>query len=250
MGLRTRAEKRGASYILNGAKTFITNGSVADTFVVFARTGDAGAKGISAFIVERSFPGFASGKPMEKMGMRASPTTELYFENCEVPAENLLGAEGQGGYFALEGLDMERTLFSGLPIGLIQGAFDVALKYSTERSQFGSKIAGFQLIQAMVADIGMNLFVSRLLAYTAARKLQEKKRVTLNASFSKLFASEASVKSTLDCIQMLGGYGYIREFKVERLMRDAKLVEIGGGTSQIQRLIIAREIYKSHDLSP
>ena len=250
MGLRTRAEKRGASYILNGAKTFITNGSVADTFVVFARTGDAGAKGISAFIVERSFPGFASGKPMEKMGMRASPTTELYFENCEVPAENLLGAEGQGGYFALEGLDMERTLFSGLPIGLIQGAFDVALKYSTERSQFGSKIAGLQLIQAMVADIGMNLFVSRLLAYTAARKLQEKKRVTLNASFSKLFASEASVKSTLDCIQMLGGYGYIREFKVERLMRDAKLVEIGGGTSQIQRLIIAREIYKSNDLSP
>ncbi|MBL8020277.1 MAG: acyl-CoA dehydrogenase family protein [Leptospirales bacterium] len=248
MGLQTRAEKRGAKYILNGAKTFITNGSIADTFVVFARTGDAGARGISAFIVERSSPGFASGKPMEKMGMRASPTTELYFDNCEVPAENLLGQEGQGGYFALEGLDMERTLFSGLPIGLMQGALDVALKYSVERKQFGQKIGSFQLVQSMVADMGMKLFVSRLLAYSAARKLQEGKRATLNASYSKLFASESSVASTLDAIQILGGYGYIREFKVERLMRDAKLVEIGGGTSQIQRLIIAREIYRSNGL--
>jgi len=245
MGLTTRAEKNGAKYILNGSKTFITNGSVADTFVVFARTGDAGAKGISAFIVDRTSPGFANGRPMEKMGMRASPTTELYFENCEVPAENILGVEGQGGYFALQGLDMERILFSGLPIGLIQGAFDVALKYSVERKQFGQKIASFQLIQSMVADIGMKLYVSRMLAYSAARKLQEGKRVTLGASYSKLFASESSVACTLDAIQILGGYGYIREFKVERLMRDAKLVEICGGTSQIQRLIIAREIYKS-----
>jgi len=245
MGLSTRAEKRGAAYVLNGSKTFITNGSVAETFVVFARTGGAGAKGISAFIVERGMPGFSSGKPMEKMGMRASPTTELYFENCEVPVDNLLGVEGQGGYFALEGLDMERTLFSGLPIGLMQGALDIALKYSAEREQFGQKIGSFQLVQAMIADIGMKLYVSRLLAYSAARKLQEGKRVTLNASYSKLFASEASVTATLDAIQILGGYGYMREFKVERLMRDAKLVEIGGGTSQIQRLIIAREIARS-----
>jgi alkylation response protein AidB-like acyl-CoA dehydrogenase len=245
MGLETRAERRGATYILNGSKTFITNGSVAGTFVVFARTGGPGAKGISAFIVEKGTPGFSAGKPMEKMGMRASPTTELYFENCEVPADNLLGAEGQGGYFALEGLDMERTLFSGLPIGLMQGAMDVALKYSLEREQFGQKIGSFQLVQAMIADIGMRIFISRLLAYSAARKLQDGRRVTLNASYSKLYASEASVAATLDAIQILGGYGYMREFKVERLMRDAKLVEIGGGTSQIQRLIIAREIGKS-----
>jgi len=246
MGLATRAEKKGNKYILNGSKTFITNGSVADTFLVFARTGapDSGARGISAFIVEKSFKGFSAGKPMEKMGMRASPTTELFFEDCEVPAENLLGSEGQGGYFALQGLDMERTLFSGLPIGLIQGALDIAMKYSTERKQFGKPIASFQLVQSMIADISMNLFISRMLAYTAARKLQNGERVTLNASYSKLFASEASVKSTLDAIQILGGYGYIREYRVERLMRDAKLVEIGGGTSQIQRLIIAREAYR------
>lgn len=245
MGLATRAERNGARYVLNGSKTFITNGSVADTFVVFARTGAAGAKGISAFIVERESEGFSAGKPMEKMGMRASPTTELYFENCEVPADNILGVEGQGGYFALEGLDMERTLFSGLPIGLIQGAMDVALKYSQEREQFGQKIGSFQLVQAMIADMGMRLFISRLLAYSAARKLQKGARLTLNASFSKLYASEASVAATLDAIQILGGYGYMREFKVERLMRDAKLVEIGGGTSQIQRLIIARELLRT-----
>lgn len=245
MSLRTRAEKRGDRYILNGSKTFITNGSVADTLLVFARTGaQPGAKGVSAFIVERGFPGFASGQPMEKMGMRASPTTELFFEDCEVPAENLLGAEGGGGYIALQGLDMERTLFAGLPIGLIQGALDVALKYSAERMQFNQKIGSFQLVQAMIADISMKLYISRMLTYTAARKLEEQKRVTMNASFAKLFASEASVQATLDAIQVLGGYGYIREFKVERLMRDAKLVEIGGGTSQIQRLIIAREVYR------
>ncbi len=244
MGLTTRAEKKGERYILNGAKTFITNGSIADVLLVFARTGQPGAKGLSAFIVERGFSGFASGKPMEKMGMRASPTTELFFDDCEVPAENLIGAEGQGGLIALAGLDMERTLFSGLPIGLIQGALDIAVKYSGERKQFGQAIASFQLVQAMIADISMQLYISRLLAYSAARKLEAGARVTMNASYSKLFASEASVKATLDAIQILGGYGYMREFKVERLMRDAKLVEIGGGTSQIQRLIIAREIYK------
>ncbi len=244
MGLQARAEKKGSSYILNGSKTFITNGSVADTFLVFVRTGGPGVKGISAFIVERGMPGFVSGKPMEKMGMRASPTTELFFEDCEIPADNLLGQEGQGGYYALQGLDMERTLFSGLPIGLIQGALDIALKYSTERKQFGVPLAAHQMVQSMIADISMNLYISRSLAYSAARKLQNNEKLTLNASYSKLFASEASVKSTLDAIQVLGGYGYMREYKVERLMRDAKLVEIGGGTSQIQKLIIAREVYK------
>ena len=249
MSLRTRAERRGDRFVLNGSKTFITNGSVADVFLVFARTGrEEGARGVSAFVVERSTPGFSSGKPMEKMGMRASPTTELFFEDCEIPAENLLGGEGQGGYLALQGLDMERTLFAGLPIGLIQGALDVALAYSAERRQFNKKIGSFQLIQAMIADISMKLYVARLLTYTAARKLGEGRRVTMNASFAKLFSSEASVSATLDAIQILGGYGYTREFKVERLMRDAKLVEIGGGTSQIQRLIIAREVYRQAGL--
>lgn len=250
MNLQTRAVKKGDRYILNGSKTFITNGSVADTIMVMARTGepDSAHRGISAFVIERGCKGFSNGQPMEKMGMRASPTTELFFEDCEVPQENMLGAEGQGGYLALQGLDMERTLFSGLPIGLIQGALNIALKYTTERSQFGKKIGGFQLVQAMVADISMQLYICRLLAYDAARKMEAGRSVTLGASYSKLFASEACVKSTLDAIQMLGGYGYIREYGVERLMRDAKLIEIGGGTSQIQRLIIAREVYKQAGL--
>ncbi len=250
MNLQTRAVKKGDRYILNGSKTFITNGSVADTIMVMARTGpaDSAHKGISAFIVERGFAGFSSGQPMEKMGMRASPTSELFFEDCEVPAENLLGEEGQGGYLALQGLDMERTLFSGLPIGLIQGALNIALKYTSERSQFGKKIGGFQLVQAMVADISMQLYICRLLAYDAARKLEAGQNVTLGASYSKLFASESCVKATLDAIQLLGGYGYIREYGVERFMRDAKLIEIGGGTSQIQRLIIAREVYRQAGL--
>ena len=249
LGMSTKAEKKGDKYILNGSKTFITNGSVADTFLVFARTDNApGAKGISAFIVERDFPGFSNGKPMEKMGMRASPTTELFFENCEVPAENLVGQEGEGAKIAMMGLDMERTLFSGLPIGLIQGAFDIALKYSAEREQFKTKIGNFQLVQAMIADISMKLYISRLLTYTAARKLEKGQKVTMNASYAKLFGSESAVQATLDGIQILGGYGYIREFNVERLMRDSKLVELGGGTSQIQRLIIARECYKQAGL--
>lgn len=246
MNLQTRAVKKGQRYILNGSKTFITNGSVADTLMVMARTGpaDSAHKGISAFIVERGFSGFSSGQPMAKMGMRASPTTELFFEDCEVPAENLLGQEGQGGYLALQGLDMERTLFSGLPIGLIQGALNIALKYSSERRQFGQKIGSFQLVQAMIADISMRLYICRLLAYDAARKLEAGRAVTLGASYSKLYASESCVQATLDAIQILGGYGYMREYGVERLMRDAKLIEIGGGTSQIQKLIIAREVYK------
>lgn len=250
MNLATRAEKKGDRFVLNGSKTFITNGSVADTFMVFARTGapDSAHKGVSAFLVERGFSGFSNGKPMEKMGMRASPTTELFFEDCEVPEENLLGEVGQGGYAALMGLDMERTLFSGLPIGLIQGALNIAMKYSSERKQFGQKIGNYQLVQAMVAEIGMKLYVCRLLAYDAARKLQEGRRITLGASYSKLFASEACVSATLDAIQILGGYGYTREYGVERLMRDAKLIEIGGGTSQIQKLIIAREMYKQAGL--
>ncbi len=249
MAMRTRAVRKSDRYVLNGSKTFITNGSVADVLLVFARTGpEPGARGVSAFVVERSAKGFSSGRPMEKMGMRASPTTELYFEDCEVPLENRLGEEGQGGYLALQGLDMERTLFAGLPIGLMQGALDVALRYSAQRRQFNQKIAGFQLVQAMIADMTMQLYIARLLTYTAARKLEDGQRVTMNASFAKLFSSEASVRTTLDAIQILGGYGYMREFKVERLMRDAKLVEIGGGTSQIQRLIIARETYRQAGL--
>ncbi|MCB1304417.1 MAG: acyl-CoA dehydrogenase family protein, partial [Leptospiraceae bacterium] len=243
MGMQTRATKKGDRYVLNGSKTFITNGSVADTFLVFARTGEAGPRGVSAFIVERGWKGFSNGKPMEKMGMRASPTTELFFEDCEVPQENLVGVENEGYRIAFAGLDMERTLFAGLPIGLIQGVLDICLKYTVERLQFGKPLASFQMVQDMVARMGMDLFVSRLMAYNAARKLEQGQKVTLHASFTKLFASEASVRSTLDGIQLLGGYGYVREYGVERLMRDSKLVEIGGGTSQIQKLIIAREMY-------
>lgn len=242
MAMATTAKREGDEYILNGSKTFITNAPYADTFLVFARTGEAGAKGISAFILEKDFPGLSVSQPMKKMGMKASPTGEVFFENCRVPAANLLGEENKGAYLAMAGLDMERVLFSGLPIGLMRRAMDISFKYAGERTQFGKPIAAFQLVQDMMARMAMKTHLSTLAAYSACRKLESGERCTLDASYSKLFASEAASEVTSDAVQILGGYGYIREFDVERLMRDAKLVEIGGGTSQIQKLIIAREL--------
>lgn len=243
--LKTYARKVGNEYILHGTKTFITNASVADIFLIFARTSDEkGIQSLSTFIVEKDFPGFSVGKPMDKLGMRGSPTSEVYLEECRVPAKNLLGQEGQGIAQMMKGLDMERVVFSGLPVGIAQGAFEAALKYAKERHQFGQPIANFQMVQEMLADMAKGIEAARLLAYQAAALFEEGKKVTKEASIAKLMGAEVAMKTTLDAVQIFGGYGYIKDYPVERFLRDAKLVEIGGGTSQIQKLIIARELLR------
>lgn len=241
--LKTRARKVGDEYILQGTKTFITNAPVADIILVFARTSEEkGKQGLSTFIVEKDFPGFSVGKPMEKLGVRGSPTSEVYFEDCRVPAKNLLGQKGRGLAQMMKGLDMERVVFSGLPVGIAQGAFEAAVRYAQERQQFGQPIANFQMVQEMLADMAKGIEAARLLTYRAAALLDEGKRVTKEASIAKLMGAEVAMKTTLDAVQIFGGYGYTKDYPVERFLRDAKLVEIGGGTSQIQKLIIAREV--------
>ncbi|MFQ5865174.1 MAG: acyl-CoA dehydrogenase family protein [bacterium] len=243
--LKTRARKVGDEYILQGTKTFITNAPVADIVLVFARTSEEkGSQSLSTFIVEKDFPGFSVGKAMDKLGMRGSPTSEIYLEECRVPAKNLLGQEGQGITQMMKGLDMERVGFSGLPLGIAQGAFEAALKYAKERHQFGQPIAHFQMVQEMLADMAKGIEAARLLSYQAAALFEQGKKVTKLASIAKLMGAEVAMKTTLDAVQIFGGYGYIKDYPVERYLRDAKLVEIGAGTSQIQKLIIAREILK------
>ena len=240
MSLSTRAEKRGDEYILNGTKTFISNAPIADVALVYA-TGDKskGAKGISTFIVEKDFPGFSAGKKFDKMGLRSSPTGELVFEDCRVPAENLVGGvEGMGAKQMLGGLDTERVCWSALALGLAQGAFEEALKYSQERQQFGTHIFNFQMIQKMIADMATKIEAARLLIYNAASMLDSGKDARLAASYAKLFACDMCMEVTIDAVHVHGGYGYIKEFRVERMMRDAKVFSIGAGTSEVQRMII------------
>lgn len=252
LGIRTTAVKRGDKYILNGGKTFITNAPVADVFVVYAKTDQsAGPRGISAFIVERGYPGFTASKKIEKMGNKGSPTGELAFEDCEVPAENLLGQENRGVAVMMSGLDRERAFYSGLAVGSAQGAFELALKYSRERIQFGQPIANFQLIQAKLADMYTGIETARLLAYKAAVLAEGSERGGLGTEIHKiaaaaiLFASEINTKVANDAVQIHGGYGYTLEYPVNRFYRDAKLGEIGAGTSEMRRLIIARELLKA-----
>lgn len=248
LGLQTTAIKNSdGDYVLNGQKTFITNGPVADTLVVFTRTGkEASHENLSSFIVERGFEGFTTGKPMDKMGMRGSPTGELFFEDCVVPAENLIGKEGEGLDQIMRGLNVERVTVSALPLGLAQCALDLSVKYALERRQFGKPIAEFQMVQKMLADMATELEAARLLVYQSAYNLDQGKDSNFEASAAKLFSSESCTRATLNAIQIFGGYGYTREYSVERLMRDAKLMEIGAGTSQIQRMIIARELLKHY----
>ncbi len=243
LSLRTRAVKEGNKYLLNGTKMFITNGPLADVMVVYAKTDpEAGPKGISAFIVEKDFPGFSTGKTLKKMGVRGSPTGELIFENCEVPAENILGGENQGLNVLMSGLDRERILWSIAPIGVAQGAFDLAFKYAAERKQFGAPIGSFQMIQQILADMATDIQAGRVLAYWAASNAASGKRVRLDASYAKLFCAEAGVRAVGNAVQVFGGYGFIREFPIERMYRDVKGIEFGAGTNQIQRLIIMREL--------
>ena len=246
LSLKTRAVNKGDRYILNGTKMFITNGPVADVAIVYAKTNpEAGEQGISAFIVEKGFSGFSRGKPLKKMGVRGSPTGELIFEDCEVPAENLLGEENKGIRILMSGLDRERILWSIAPIGVAQGAFDLAFKYASERVQFGSPIINFQMIQEMLADMATEIQAGRILSYWAATLADSGRRTRLEASYAKLFCAEAGIRAVGKAVQVFGGYGFIREFPVERMYRDVKGIEFGAGTNQIQRLIIIRELMKT-----
>jgi isovaleryl-CoA dehydrogenase len=245
LSLRCRAERRGDRYILNGSKTFITNGPLADVAIVYAKTNpEAGPKGISAFIVEDGSPGFSKGNPMKKMGVRGSPTGELFFENCEVPAENLLGEENRGLNVLMSGLDRERILWSIAPIGVAQGAFDLAWRYARERVQFGQPIVQFQMVQDILAGIATDIQAGRVLSYWAASLAGSGKNVRLEASYAKLFCAEAGVRAVGKAMQVFGGYGFMREYPIERMYRDVKGIEFGAGTNQIQKLIIMGELLK------
>lgn len=245
LSMRTRAVKNGDAYILNGTKMFITNGPYADLIVVYAKTDpDSGAKGITTFIVEKEFPGYSTGKTLKKMGVRGSPTGELIFEDMEVPEQNVLGGLNQGLKVLMNGLDRERIVYSMAPIGVAQGAFDVALKYASERIQFGSPIIAFQMIQDMLAQMATEIQAGRLLAYWAAARADEGRKVRLDASYAKLFCGQVGKNVVDNAVQVLGGYGFISEFPVERMYRDMKGIDFGAGTPQIQKLIIIRELMK------
>jgi alkylation response protein AidB-like acyl-CoA dehydrogenase len=242
--MRTRAEKRGDKYILNGQKIWITNGSVADAVCVFAITDPKkGANGISAFLVEKTFPGFQVGKVEKKMGIRGSPTVELIFDNCEVPAANLIGPEGDGFKIAMKVLDKSRPGIAAQALGIAQGALEYATKYAQERIAFGKPIGQQQGVGFMLADMKTEVEASRLLLYEAARKCDEESDdVTLWAAMCKLKCGDVAMSVTTDAVQVLGGYGYSVDYPVERMMRDAKITQIYEGTQQIQRLVISRAL--------
>lgn len=244
-GMSTTAVKKGDKYILNGSKIFITQGSVGDVYVVLAKTDPSkGVKGISAFIVEREWNGIQPGPGMHKLGMNSSDTTEVVFENVEVPAENLLGEEGQGFIDTMKVLDGGRVGIAALSVGIARGALEESLKYSMERKQFGTAIGNFQYMEGKMVDMATEIEAARLLVLRAAWLKDHGKPFTKEASMAKLFASELSVRAALEAIQIHGGYGYTKEYHVERFLRDAKLMTIGEGTSEVQRLIIARELKK------
>lgn len=245
LSMRTVAVKKGYKYILNGNKMFITNGPNCDVAVVYAKTDpQEGPKGISAFIVESGFPGFGRGKTLKKMGVRGSPTGELIFENLEVPVENLLGVENEGLRVLMSGLDRERIVYSIAPIGVAQAAFDEAWKYAQERVQFGQPIIGFQMIQDTLADVATKIQAGRTLCYWAAVQADSGKRVRLEASYAKLFGAQIGVDCVGQAVQVFGGYGFMREFPIERMYRDVKGIEFGAGTNNIQKLIIISELMR------
>lgn len=244
-GLKTTAEKVGNKYILNGSKTFITHGTVGETTVVMAITDkDKSKKGISAFILEKGMKGFIAGKKENKLGMRASDTTQLTFDNCEVPPENLLGDEGEGFIQAMKILEGGRISIAALSVGLAQGCLDAAIKYSKERKQFGKSLSEFQATQFKLAQMATNIEAARLLTYKAAAMKDRNKPITREAAMAKLYASEIAEKCANDAVQIFGGYGYTKDYPVEKFYRDVKLLTIGEGTSEIQRIVIARDFLK------
>ncbi len=244
VGMRTRADRRGDRFVLNGSKMWITNGPEASTVVVYAKTApDAGPRGITAFIVEGGFKGFTKGQKLDKLGMRGSNTCELVFEDCEVPEENVLGAVGQGVNVLMSGLDYERAVLAGGPIGIMQACMDVVLPYIHERRQFGQPIGEFQLIQGKVADMYTTLSASRAYVYAVARACDRGRTTRKDAAGAILYAAERATQMALDAIQCLGGNGYVNDYPAGRLLRDAKLYEIGAGTSEIRRMLIGRELF-------
>lgn len=244
--IQTTARKEGDLYILNGTKQWITNGGEAEVYTVIAMTDRTkGARGASAFIVEKGMPGFDFGKKEKKMGIRASATRELIFNDCKVPAENLLGREGMGFIIAMRTLDQSRPGVAAQAVGIAQGALDLAVKYARERVQFGKPISGFQGIQFMLADMATEIEAARALVYATARMIDSgTKNVAKESAMAKLFASDMCMRVTTDAVQIFGGYGYMRDYPIEKYMRDAKITQIYEGTNQIQRSIIALELIK------
>ena len=245
VGMSLRAESRGDHYVLNGRKMWITNGPEASTYVIYARTDvNAGSRGITAFIVERDSPGFSREEKLDKLGMRGSNTCELIFENCEVPAENILGRENGGVRVLMSGLDFERTVLAAAPVGIMQACLDLVLPYVHERKQFGRSIGEFQLMQGKLADMYTVLNAARAYVYAVARSCDRGRESRKDAAGVILFASERATQMALDAIQALGGNGYTNEYAAGRLLRDAKLYEIGAGTSEIRRMLIGRELFQ------
>jgi isovaleryl-CoA dehydrogenase len=245
VSMRTRAEKRGDRFVLNGSKFWITNGPEADALVVYAKTDpDAGARGITAFLIEKGFAGFSTAQKLDKLGMRGSDTCELVFQDCEVPAENVLGSVGQGVNVLMSGLDYERVVLAAGPIGIMQACMDIVLPYVHDRKQFGQPIGQFQIMQAKVADMYVGMNAAKAYVYAVARACDDGRVTREDAAGAILYAAEKATWMALEAIQCLGGNGYINDFPTGRLLRDAKLYEIGAGTSEIRRTLIGREIFE------
>ena len=244
VSMKTRAEKRGDRYVLNGAKMWITNGPVADTLIVYAKTDPAaGARGITAFIVEKGMKGFSTAQKLDKLGMRGSDTCELMFQDCEVPEENALGAVGRGVNVLMSGLDYERVVLAAGPLGIMRACLDVALPYVHERRQFGQAIGEFQLVQGKIADMYVGMNACRAYVYAVAKACDRGETTREDSAGVILYAAEKATKLALDAVQLLGGNGYINDYPAGRLLRDAKLYEIGAGTSEIRRMLIGRELF-------
>ena len=244
VSMKLKAEKKGDKYILNGNKMWITNGPDAHTLVIYAKTDlNAGAKGITAFIVESDFPGFSTAQKLDKLGMRGSNTCELVFENCEVPQENILGNLNEGVKVLMSGLDYERVVLAAGPLGIMQACMDIVVPYIHERKQFDTPIGQFQLIQGKIADMYTQMNAARSYVYTVAKACDRGETTRKDAAGAILYAAELATKMALDAIQILGGNGYINEYATGRLLRDAKLYEIGAGTSEIRRMLIGRELF-------
>ena len=245
VGMRTRADKKGDRYVLNGSKMWITNGPGADTLIVYAKTDPAaGPRGITAFLIEKGMKGFSTAQKLDKLGMRGSDTCELVFQDCEVPEENVLGRAGEGVKILMSGLDYERIVLAAGPLGIMQACLDVVLPYVHERKQFGEPIGNFQMVQGKVADMYVGMNACKAYVYAVARACDQGKTAREDAAGAILFAAEKATQVALDAVQLLGGNGYINDYPTGRLLRDAKLYEIGAGTSEIRRMLIGRELFE------
>jgi isovaleryl-CoA dehydrogenase len=245
VSMKTRADKRGDRYVLNGSKMWITNGPVADTLVIYAKTDPAGGpRGITAFLVEKGMKGFSTAQKLDKLGMRGSDTCELVFQDCEVPEENVLNSVGKGVNVLMSGLDYERAVLAAGPLGIMHACLDVVLPYVQERKQFGQPIGTFQLVQGKIADMYVAMNAARAYVYAVAKACDRGETTREDAAGAILYSAEQATKCALDAIQLLGGNGYINDYATGRLLRDAKLYEIGAGTSEIRRMLIGRELFE------